>query len=319
MPGPIICRCRCTFPSSRSEANNAVFTMRPYILLILAPLFWSGNWLIGRGLHEAVSPVSLNFWRWTVALIVLAFIVGPGLRSRWPVYLQNWKELCLLGLLGIVAFQVMVYVGLRYTTVINAVVLNSTMPIFMVAVSWLMLRETVTFRQALGGVISTLGILAIVSRLELEVLTSLEFSDGDLLILLAMPVWAVYSAILRRSKSELDGLETLAGMSAFAVAIMVPLYIVDLYILDHRMSTSGATLGAVLYVGVFAGVAAFYCWNEGVRGAGPGVAGFIYHLLPAFASFGAVVVLGEDLFLYQVIGIAMILLGVYQSTRSTIR
>lgn len=291
--------------------------MRPYILLVLAPLFWSGNWLIGRGLHDALSPISLNFWRWAVALIVLAFVVGPRLRSRWAIYARNWKELCLLGLLGIVVFQIMVYVGLRYTTVINAVVLNSTMPIFMVAVSWLMLRETVSFRQIMGGVISTLGILAIVSRLDLGVLTSVEFSDGDLLILLAMPVWAVYSAILRRSKSGLDGLETLAGMTVFAVAIMLPLYVVDLYYFDHRLPASGTTLSAVLYVGVFAGVAAFYCWNEGVRGAGPGVAGFMYHLLPAFASIGAVIVLGEELFLYQVVGIALILLGVYQSTRSS--
>ncbi len=290
--------------------------MRPYVLLVLAPLLWSGNWLIGRGLHETLSPVGLNFWRWTVALCVLALIVGPKLRTRWPLYVKSWRTLCILGVLGIIMFQVMIYVGLRYTTVINAVVLNSTMPIFMVAVSWLMLRETITLRQMLGGLVSLFGILVIVSRFDLQVLLSIEFSSGDLLILAAMPVWAIYSAILRRSDTGLDGLETLAGMSACAVVIMLPAFLIDRFVFDHLMPVSAAALGAVLYVGVFAGVGAFYCWNEGVRGAGPAVAGFMYHLLPAFASLGAVLVLGETLLVYQIIGIALILAGVYLSTRS---
>ncbi len=291
--------------------------MRPYILLTLAPLFWSGNWLIGRGMHEALPPIGLNFWRWTVALAVLAVIVAPNLRARWGLYAKHWKTLCLLGFLGIVVFQVMIYVGLRHTTVINAVVLNSTMPIFMVITSWLMLKETITVRQAIGGAVSFSGILAIVSRGDWHVLLAIEFNFGDLLILLAMPVWAVYSGILKRAETGLNGLETLAGMTLFAVAIMLPAYVVDVAVYGHQMPASFPVTGAVLYVGVVAGVAAFYCWNEGVRGAGPAIAGFMYHLLPAFTTVGAVVVLGEALFIYQVVGIALILAGVYTSTRNT--
>lgn len=314
---PITFLCRCTCPLNRTDIGNTGSAMRSYVLLVLAPLLWSGNWLIGRGLHETLSPIGLNFWRWTVALCVLALIVGPKLRARWPLYVKNWTTLCVLGVLGIIMFQVMIYVGLRYTTVINAVVLNSTMPIFMVAVSWLMLRETITLRQALGGLVSLVGILVIVSRFDLQVILSIEFSSGDLLVLIAMPVWAIYSAILRRSDTGLDGLETLAGMSAFAVFIMLPAFLIDHFVFGHHMPASTTTLGAVLYVGVFAGVGAFYCWNEGVRGAGPAVAGFMYHLLPAFATLGAVLMLGETLFVFQVIGIALILAGVYLSTRST--
>lgn len=291
--------------------------MRPYVLLALAPLFWSGNWLIGRGLHETFSPVSLNFWRWTVALIVLSAIVGPGVKDSWPRYVRHWRTLLVLGVLGVVIFQILIYVGLKSTTVINAVVLNSTMPIFMVLASWLMLREMITPRQALGGAVSFSGIVVIVSRGDLRTLLAIEFSAGDLVILAAMPVWAVYSAILKRSELPLSGLETLAGMTVFAWLVMVPLYAVEQVALGGRTPLTFTTLGAVLYVGVFAGVAAFYCWNEGVRGAGPSIAGFMYHLLPAYATVGAVALLGEALHPYQMLGIALILAGVYMSTRNT--
>ena len=290
--------------------------MRPYVLLILAPLFWSGNWIIGRGLHEILSPIALNFWRWAVALLVLAVIVGPGLQEQWSRYTRHWKTLCVLGFLGIVVFQLMIYTGLKYTTVINAVVLNSTMPVFLIAAGWTMLGETITLRQAAGGLISFTGIIAIVSRGDMQTLLAVEFSVGDVIILLAMPVWAIYSVILKRADTGLSGLETLAGMTAFALAIMLPLYLTDAFVFDHHMPVSTASLGAIAYVGVFAGVGAFYCWNEGVRGAGPAIAGFMYHLLPAFASVGAVVTLGESLFAYQVVGIALILSGVYMSTRN---
>lgn len=292
--------------------------MHPLVLLMLAPLFWSGNWLIGRGLHETFSPIGLNYWRWMIALAVLLIIVGPKLRSQLPVYRQHWKTLCVLGVLSIVAFQIMIYFGLRHTTVINAVVLNSTMPVFMVITSWIMLGETISWRQALGGAVSFTGVLAIVSRGDWANFLSIEFGIGDFIILLAMPVWAIYSGILKRSQTGLNGMETLAGMTAFAVVIMTPLYLVDAIGSGNHVPLTFATLGSLAYVGVIAAVGAFYCWNEGVRGAGPAAAGFMYHLLPAFASVGAVFLLGETLFIYQIAGITLILAGVYMSTRNTV-
>jgi len=290
--------------------------MNPYILLVLAPLFWSGNWLIGRGLHETITPVGLNFWRWTVAFLLLLVIVSPNIANRWRVYLKHWKLLCLLGFLGIGVFQIMVYIGLSHTSAINAVVLNSTMPIFMVITSWLVLRETITWRQALGGLVSFAGILTIVSGGSLASLLGIEFSMGDLVILAAMPIWAVYSVILKRSNTGLTGVETLAGMTAPALAIMAPVYAIDVIVYDNHVPATYPVAGAILYVGVFSSVGAFYCWNEGVRGAGSNIAGFMYHLLPAFGTIGAVALLREDLFTYQIAGIALILAGVYMSTRA---
>lgn len=290
--------------------------MNPYILLVLAPLFWSGNWLIGRGLHETVTPVGLNFWRWTVAFTVLLVIVSPTLRTRWPIYIRHWKVLCLLGFLGIGVFQIMVYIGLKHTSAINAVVLNSTMPIFMVITSWLCLRETITWRQAFGGLVSFAGIFTIVSGGSLASLLGIEFSLGDLVIVAAMPIWAAYSVILKRSDTGLTGIETLAGMTAPALAMMAPIYAVDVLFYGNQVPVTYSTSAAILYIGVFSSVGAFYCWNEGVRGAGSNIAGFMYHLLPAFGTIGAVALLGEQLFAYQVAGIALILTGVYMSTRT---
>lgn len=289
--------------------------MNPYVLLVLAPLLWSGNWLIGRGLHDVISPLGLNFWRWTVAFMVLLVLIAPNIAKRWRVYLQHWKVLCLLGFLGIVVFQIMIYVGLSHTSAINAVVLNSTMPVFMVITTWVMLRETIAWRQAFGGLVSFAGIFAIVSGGDLNALLGIEFGTGDLVVLAAMPVWAIYSVILKRSETGLSGMETLAGMTAPALMVMAPLYLADMLVYGNYVPVSPAVIGAIVYVGVFSSVGAFYCWNEGVRGAGSNVAGFMYHLLPAFGTLGAVALLGESLFAYQIAGIALILTGVYLSTR----
>ena len=291
--------------------------MNPYILLVLAPLFWSGNWLIGRGLHETITPVGLNFWRWTVAFLVLLVIVSPNIANRWRLYLKHWKLLCLLGFLGIGVFQIMVYIGLSHTSAINAVVLNSTMPIFMVITSWLVLRETITWRQALGGLVSFAGYpddcqwrqsgLAARHRI-------LNGRPGDPRRHAHMGDLFSDPEAQRHGPDRCgnSGWNDRAGARHNGAGLCDRCLVYD----NHVPATYANGRCHPLYVGVFSSVGAFYCWNEGVRGAGSNIAGFMYHLLPAFGTIGAVALLREDLFTYQIAGIALILAGVYMSTRA---
>lgn len=285
-----------------------------FAFLALACLFWSGNWVAGRALRDTLDPVSLNFWRWVVAALVLAPFAAAGLARQAAVLRRNAGILLLLALTGVAAFQTLVYLGLRSTTVVNAILLNSSGPLFMLLCSWLIERERMHARQLAGILVSFAGILLILARGELERLLAFRFQAGDAWILLAMPVWGVYSVLLKRRPRELGELEFLLAISIAGVLLLAPLFAWQALRVAPAWPGTEAAAG-VLYMGLAASVAAFICWNRGVAVVGANAAGFTLHLLPAFGTVLGILFLGETFAAYHAAGIATILAGVVIATR----
>jgi drug/metabolite transporter (DMT)-like permease len=300
-----------SLPENRGGSRRA--TLLPYLLLSLAALIWAGNWVVGRGIRDTVPPVALAFWRWTVAALILAPIALPRLRGQGALLLCHWRVLLLLSGCGIALFQCLIYTGLRYTNAVNAMLMNSAMPLVMMLVAWLIDRQKVTPRQLGGMILSFCGILVIIGRGDLAALGSFSFNPGDLIILLGMPVWGVYSVLLRRRPLELDSLTFIFVVSALGAALLAPAYFLENRFVQAPLLTWSA-VGAVLYVALFASIAAYVCWNRGVDMVGPNNAGITQHLIPAFGTLLAVVFLGEEVHLFHAIGIATILLGVWLVT-----
>jgi drug/metabolite transporter (DMT)-like permease len=289
-----------------------------FLLLALATLFWAGNWVLGRALRETFEPNALNLWRWLIAALVLAPFAVPRLPDQWPAIRRSAGLLVLLAFLGVAVFQSLVYYGLKTTTAVNAVLLNSSFPAFMLLCSFAIEREHATRSQIVGMLISLAGILVILSRGELSSLARLEFHSGDALILLAMPVWGVYSVLLKRRPAELDGTAFLFVISVIGVVLLVPAFAVEAaYAPPHWPGAEG--IAAAFYVGLAASVGAFICWNRGVAIVGPNAAGFTSPLLPAFGTLLAIVFLGESFRLFHALGIATILAGVIVATRPAAR
>jgi drug/metabolite transporter (DMT)-like permease len=285
-------------------------TVLPYLLLSLCSLIWAGNWVVGRAIRDTVPPAALAFWRWSIAALILAPIVLPRLRGQGRLLLRHWKVLVLLGGTGISLFQFLVYTGLRYTNAVNAMLMNSALPLFMVLVAWLIDRQKVTARQVAGMMVSFCGILVIMNRGDWSTLRDFDFNPGDLVILAGLPVWGVYSVMLRRRPRELDGLSFIFVLSVIGAAFLAPAYALENLLLQPAQLTWSA-VGAVLYVALFASIAAYLCWNRGVDMVGPNRAGFTQHLIPAFGTALAVIFLGEEVHLFHAVGIATILLGVW--------
>src|SRR3954451_23577237 len=154
-----------------------------YTLLVLTVLFWAGNWVIARGIQGYMSPIAMAFWRWLVALVVLLpFIVRPVL-TEWPALRRSWKILTLLGVIGVGAFNTLTYTGLKYTTATNGVLLNSVIPILVIAISVVFLREPLNGLRAVGVAISLSGVVAIIAQGELDTLRHLRVNRGDLWVL----------------------------------------------------------------------------------------------------------------------------------------
>jgi drug/metabolite transporter (DMT)-like permease len=292
-------------PGSRLEA---------FLLLALANLLWSGNWVAGRALRGAFDPPSLNFWRWLIATAVLAPFALRGLRGKGALIRRHAGILLLLALLGVAVFQSLVYLGLRTTTAVNAVLLNSSMPMFMLLSSWVIDRERASMRQIAGMLLSFCGILVILARGDPASLLHFRLHAGDFWILLAMPVWGVYSVLLRRRPAELGGIEFLFVISAAGTLMLAPVAAGLALHTPPRWPGEAAALG-VLYMGFGASVLAFFFWNRGVAVVGANAAGFTIHLLPAFGALLAVLFLGEAFAGYHAAGIAIILAGVLIATR----
>jgi drug/metabolite transporter (DMT)-like permease len=284
-----------------------------YALLALGMLCWSGNWIVGRAVREAFDPITLNFWRWVVATAALAPFALPQLAGKREAIRRHAGLLALLALAGVAVFQALIYHGLRSTTAVNGVLLNSSGPLFILLCAWVIDRRRATLRQVAGMLISFAGIVVILTHGELARLAELEFQAGDAWILAAMPVWGVYSVLLKRLPAELSGTALLFVLAAIGVAMLAPLAAIEALRSPPRWP-SAEEAAAVLYVGLAASVVGFICWNRGVAVVGANAAGFTLHLLPAFATVLAILLLGEAFRAFHAAGIATILAGVLLAT-----
>ena len=283
-------------------------------MLALANLLWAGNWVTGRALGEVFDPVSLNFWRWTLASLILLPFALPALVAKRAILRRDAGILLVLAFFGVALFQTMVYQGLRTTTAVNAVLLNSSLPLFMLLCSWALEGERPSGRQIAGMLVSLAGILVIVSRGELERLRQVELHAGDAWILLAMPVWGIYSVLLKRRPSELGGSPFLLAISAAGALMLAPLYAAQAIAVPPRWPSPAEAIG-VLYIALAASVLAFAFWNRGVAVVGANAAGFTIHLLPAFGTVLAILLLDESFAGFHAAGFVTILCGVFLATR----
>jgi drug/metabolite transporter (DMT)-like permease len=295
------------------SARARLRLLLPYGGLVVTTLCWAGNWVVGRAIRGEMPPIALNFWRWTVALAVLAPFALPRLAGKGEILRRHWRLLAGLAATGVVAFQVLAYLGLRSTETVNAVLLNSAAPLFIILCSWLVDRDRVSPLQLLGMLASFLGIVVIIERGNLLDVAQFRLALGDLVILLAMPCWGIYCVLLKRRPRELDGLGLLFTLSCAGVLMLAPMYLAE-SLLFKTATLSLASAGAALYVGLFASLLAYFCWNYGVAKVGPNRSGFMLHLLPAFGTLLAVVFLHESVHLYHFVGIGLIIVGVAIAT-----
>ena len=286
----------------------------PYLLLSLTSLFWAGNWVIGRAMRHEMPPVAMGFWRWTLALLILLpFTVGE-LRRNWSVVRRNWVTLTALGCLGAIAFNTLIYVGLQYTAATNGVLFNSLSPVFIILLAWVIFRERVSRVQLAGVVLSLAGVLAIVARGDPAVLAGFQFNPGDLWLITAMVLWALYTLVLRRRPTELSAMGFLAAMLLLSLPWLLPFYLWEFV---HRggFELNANTVAALAYYGTIPSIFAYLFWNRGVAQVGANKAGLFVHLMPVFGALLSVIFLGESLYAYHFAGAALIFGGIWLTTR----
>ncbi len=282
-------------------------------MLCLPPLFWAGNWVVGRAVHGLVPPMTLGFLRWSIAVLVLLPLAWPHLRRDRALLWANRRVLLLLGVLGTALHNAVTYLGLNFTTAMNGLMLNSFLPVMIVAISWLLYRERLRTLQWLGMVVSLAGVIAIIARGDAATLLALSLNPGDLIVVGGMLMWALYTILLKLKPAQLHLLSFLAAIAVVGVLSIAPLAAVE-WALGYETRYTAATLAAMVYVGVLPTVAGYILWNRGVAMVGANVAGLFTHLMPVFGALLSWLFLGERLLPFHLAGFALILLGIGLST-----
>lgn len=285
---------------------------RPYLLLALATLFWAGNFVLGRAVSGEVPPVGLAFWRWCGGALVVAAFALPRLRADWPTIRASAGILLLLSLVGIAVFNTLIYTGLRFTTAINALLMQSAQPVVIIIFSFLLFRDTVTPRQIAAVAVSLIGVLVIIARGDPATLGALSLNAGDLIVLVAVFSYAAYTALLRR-RPRVHPLSFLFVTFSLGAAMLLPLYLWE-SLSGAPMRPTPVTLGAVGYVVLFPAILAYLCYNRGVELIGANRAGHFFHLQPVFGTLLAILFLGEQFEAFHAAGIALIIAGILLAT-----
>ena len=288
----------------------------PYLLLALTVLLWSGNLVVGRAGREVLPPIAFNFWRWAVALVILLPFAWRALIASRGVIRREWKILTLLAATGITTFHSAVYTGLSQTQAINGALYFATSPLFFVLLTWTLFGQRITGRQALGVAASMLGAAIVIARGDLAALAGLRLAAGDLWLLLAVALWALYSVLLQRRPADLPPLALLAATMVIGLVLLTPLYALELAAGRH-LTLGLASALSIGYVSLFASVIAYIFWNRGVREVGPNPAGVMLNLMPVFSAGLAITLLGERLAGYHWLGAALVLAGILLAGRRT--
>ncbi len=297
-------------------------TPRIAFFLTLPPLLWAGNAVVGRLLVGSVPPLALSGLRWALALLILlplghrVFNDLQAVRSRWPY-------LALLGFLGVGCYNAMQYFALQTSTPINVTLIASSMPLWMLAVGALFYGEHPTHRQLLGALLSLAGVALVLSRGQTEVLLGLRLVPGDLLMLLAVALWAWYSWLLARPPAHMRGearppwgwAELLLVQVLFGAAWAGAAAGVEAVVDPAPIHWSPWVLLALAYVAIGPSVLAYRFWGMGVATVGPAIAAFFNNLTPVFAAVLSVAWLGELPRWYHVLAFALIAAGIVVTSR----
>jgi drug/metabolite transporter (DMT)-like permease len=291
-------------PQPRPETTASIW---PYLLLSLAPLCWAGNIVLARGVAEIIPPVAFAFWRWSLAFVLIFPFALRRLAADREAIVRGWKMLLLLSLLGISSFNTLLYTAVHTTTAVNGSLIQTTMPAVIVLLSLWLYREKVATRQMAGVVLCILGAVLIVLRGEFTTLRAMSIVRGDLLMVIAVTVYGLYSVLLRR-RPPIHPLSLLAATFFMGAVGLLPLYLVERAVLGP-FALSRDTVLSILYVALFPSIVAYFCWNKGVDRLGPNRAGLSINLIPAFASLLSVWLLGESIEVFHIGGMGLILGG----------
>jgi drug/metabolite transporter (DMT)-like permease len=297
---------------------NHRLTLSTAALLLIPPLLWAGNAVVGRAVHDMVPPMMLNFLRWALAAVLLLPLGYPIFRRGSSLW-TNWRRYALLGLLGVGSYNALQYLALHTSSPVNVTLVAASMPVWMLIIGRLFHRVAIRPMQIIGSALSLAGVLVILAQGQWTQLLQLHFVTGDLLMVLATIIWSFYSWQLIYGHDS-DAIRAtwatfLLAQVVYGAAWSGLFAAVEWSFTDFRLDWSWTLSFALVYVAIGPAIIAMRFWAVGVQRVGPTTAGFFNNLTPLFAALLSLAMLGDMPQIYHAIAFALILGGIVLSSQ----
>ena len=284
-------------------------------MLVCATLFWAGNFTIGKFAYlEDIPPYTLAFLRWCLVwIILLPFTYKEILKLKSHIK-KNLSLFLILGSTSVCIFSSFTYNALNYTQVINASLFNTAIPVTIILVCFLLKIEKTNIFQISGLIVSVLGILAIITRLDLNILLTLNFNKGDIYMIIAIISWGIYSAFLKKKTFDISLLSLVHVVCTFGLIILLPAFLFELA-QGKTTELNSNLIFILLYIAIFPSIGSYYCWAGAVSIIGANRAGIFLSLIPLFSTIFAMIFFNEKFLFFHFIGSVLIILGLFLSNK----
>jgi len=286
---------------------------QPYLLLCITALCWAGNAIVGRMAAGHIAPVTLSFLRWSFAFLIILPFAWKHLAKDWAAIRGRLGVMIVLSITGIGAFNTLQYWALEHTQALNTLLLQSAAPLVVAVWSLALFGVRLTLAQAAGVLLSMAGVLVILMHGDLTKLSNIEFNLGDLIFLVALVIFGLYS-VLSLKRPDIHGLSFVAFTFGAGAACLIPLFIWEL-LARPLMQIDTANLLTLAYVALFPSTIAYLCFNRGVQLIGANRAAPFFHVVPVFGTVMSIVFLDEHPQAFHFIGFALVLTGVFVASR----
>ena len=284
-------------------------------MLVCATLFWAGNFMVGKfAFFSNIPPMSLVFFRWSLVwLILLPFTYREIIKSK-DIILSNLPLLFFLALTSVGLFNSFTYLSLVHTQVINASLFNTAIPAIIILLCFLFKIEKTNKYQILGLIISVLGILSIITKLNLEIILSLNFNKGDLIMIGGVISWGLYSSFLKKKKFTLPLLTLVHILCTLGLIFILPQFLYE-FSQGQRIDLNLNLLYILIFLALFPSIGSYYCWAGAVSIIGANRAGIFLSLIPLFSTIMAIFFYNEQFQFFHLIGAILIVLGLFLSNK----
>lgn len=281
---------------------------------LLAVTIWSGNFILASGLADSIPPIALAALRWVCATVVFLPFAWKHLRRDRAAIRAHWFPILAAAVTGVTLFNTILYLSAHTTDTVNMALIASTTPVFVVILSRIFLGEPISRLRAAGLITAIAGMTVIATRGNLGTLLTMTFREGDLWMLLAGLLWAVYSILVKRKPPEISQYSYLAAIFMAGAIPLIPAAVIEQPFYP-AWSLTPSIVGATLYIGIGASLIAFFLWNLAVTSIGPGTSSLFQYFMPVFSGIGAYLLLGQPITTAHICGFILIFSGVFLATR----
>ena len=284
------------------------------LLAIMASLIWSGNFIVSRYAIHLAGPISLAFFRWTVATLTMLPFAYKNFKNEIHIFKQNKTYFFLMGLIGFAIYNTLIYTSGHYTTAINMALIGSIIhPIVATVLASIVVHEKLHWKNVSGIILGIIGILLLVSKGDMSNIMQFKFATGDLWMVAAGCCFGTYNVYVKKMPTGISSNSFLLCLFGIGAIILLPFSLYEM-IFIQPVKVTGTFLSIILYIGIGNSTIAYFLWNSAISKLGVGKTALFGTLIPLLSSIEAVFVLNETFTVFQAISGLIILSGIVINT-----